>query len=192
VGAGDVGIGALRTCATVFDWDEVRVWSRGRDTLDRFMESEESRHPDLTIKPSTNIEEVVPGADVVVTMTTGGDVVVRDEHVSEGMHIAALGSDLAGNQELDGAIAKRARIFVDDIRQCRTDGEINMPLANGDITEADIAGEIGEIISGKKDGRTSETEITLLDSTGMPSRIPPPCRLNISARWPPGSASKRR
>ena len=167
VGAGDVGIGALRTCATVFDWDEVRVWSRGQQTLDKFMASEEGRHPDLTIKPSTNIDDVVPGADVVVTMTTGGNIVVRDEHVSDGMHIAALGSDLAGNQELEGAIAKRARIFVDDIRQCRSDGEINMPLTNGDITEADVAGEIGEIITGKKQGRTSDSDITLFDSTGI-------------------------
>ncbi len=167
VGAGDVGIGALRTCATVFEWDEVRVWSRGQETLDRFMESEESRYPNLTIKPSTKIEDVVPGADVVVTMTTGGDIVVRDEHVTPGTHIAALGSDLTGNQELEGAITKRARIFVDDIRQCRTDGEINMPLANGEITEVDVIGEIGEVIGGQKEGRTSAEEITLFDSTGI-------------------------
>ena len=167
VGAGDVGIGALRTCATVFDWKEVRVWSRGQETLDHFMESEESRHPDLMIKPSTNIEDVVPGADVVVTMTTGSNIVVRDEHVAPGTHIAALGSDLTGNQELESAITKRARIFVDDIRQCRTDGEINMPLAHDEITEADVAGEIGEVINGKKEGRTSAEEITLFDSTGI-------------------------
>ena len=158
VGAGDVGIGALRTCATVFDWDEVRVWSRGQKTLDNFMASEQSRHPGLTLKPSTAIEDVVPGADVVVTMTTGGNIVVRDEHVSAGMHIAALGSDLAGNQELESAIAKRARIFVDDIRQCRSDGETNMPLADSDLSE---------IISGRKEGRTSDSEITLFDSTGI-------------------------
>ena len=42
-----------------------------------------------------------------------------------------------------------------------------MPLTNGDITEADVAGEIGEIISGKKKGRTSDAEITLFDSTGI-------------------------
>jgi len=167
VGAGDVGIGALRTCATVFDWDEVRVWSRGQKTLDHFMESEESRHPNLTIKPSTNIEDVVPGADVVVTMTTGADIVVRGEHIAPGTHIAALGSDLNGNQELEGIITKGARIFVDDIRQCRTDGEINIPLANGEITEEDVAGEIGEVISGQKEGRTSVEEITLFDSTGI-------------------------
>ena len=167
VGAGDVGIGALRTCAKVFEWDEVRVWSRGQQTLDHFIESEEGRHPYFTIKSSTNIDDVVPGADVVVTMTTGGNIVVRDEHISEGMHIAALGSDLAGNQELESTIVKRARIFVDDIRQCRSDGEINMPFTNGDITEADVAGEIGEVINGKKEGRTSDSEITLFDSTGI-------------------------
>lgn len=60
-----------------------------------------------------------------------------------------------------------ARVFVDDIRQCRTDGEINVPLKEGVITEADLAGEIGEVITGKKPGRTSEEEITIFDSTGI-------------------------
>jgi hypothetical protein len=48
-----------------------------------------------------------------------------------------------------------AHIFVDDIRQCRTDGGINVPLSEGLITEADIAGEIGEVVTGKKHGRTA-------------------------------------
>ena len=48
VGAGDVGIGSLRTCAAVRDWSEVRVWSRTQATLDAFMESEAPRHPGLS------------------------------------------------------------------------------------------------------------------------------------------------
>lgn len=60
-----------------------------------------------------------------------------------------------------------ARVFVDDIRQCRTDGEINVPLKEGVITEDDLAGEIGEVITGKKPGRTSDDEITIFDSTGI-------------------------
>jgi len=167
VGAGDVGIGALRTCASVREWDEVRVWSRTQATLDAFMESEGPRHPGLNIRPSTNLEDVVPGADAVVTMTTGADPVVRDEWVTPGMHIAALGSDLAGNQELESAIAARSRIFVDDIRQCVPDGEINVPLTEGVIAESDVAGEIGEVICGAKPGRTSDADITLFDSTGI-------------------------
>jgi len=61
----------------------------------------------------------------------------------------------------------KARIFVDDIRQCRNDGEINVPLSQGLITEADLAGSIGEVVTGKKKGRTSEDEITIFDSTGI-------------------------
>ena len=62
---------------------------------------------------------------------------------------------------------KRSRIFVDDIRQCRTDGEINVPLSKGIIKEQDIAGEIGEVVTGKKQGRRSDGEVTLFDSTGI-------------------------
>ncbi len=107
------------------------------------------------------------GADVVVTVTPARGAIVKNEWISEGMHIAALGADKGGDQELEVAILKRARIFVDDIRQCRTDGEINVPLSQGVLKETDIAGEIGEVIIGKKKGRNSDKDITLFDSTGI-------------------------
>ena len=166
VGAGDVGIGSLRTCAAVRDWSEVRVWSRTQATLDAFMESEAPRHPGLKLVPSTDLEGVVRGADAVVTTTTGADPVVKDAWIADGTHIAALGSDLAGNQELQSAIAARARIFVDDIRQCVPDGEINVPITEGAIAADDVAGEIGAVICGRLEGRRDDAEVTLFDSTG--------------------------
>ena len=51
--------------------------------------------------------------------------------------------------------------------QCRTDGEINVQLRQGLIKESDIAGEIREVITGRKPGRLSEGEITLFASTGI-------------------------
>ena len=107
------------------------------------------------------------GADVVVTVTSAREPLVKEEWIAPGTHIAAVGADKAGDQELDPRILQRARIFVDDIRQCRTDGEINVPLSKGLIHERDIAGEIGEVIIGKKQGRRSDDEITLFDSTGI-------------------------
>jgi alanine dehydrogenase len=104
---------------------------------------------------------------VVVTLTPARGPIVMADWISPGTHIAAVGADKKGDQELEGKLLTRARIFVDDIRQCRTDGEINVPLSEGLITEADIAGEIGEVITGKKKGRTSEEEITIFDSTGI-------------------------
>jgi alanine dehydrogenase len=167
VGAGHMAEGTLETCSEVFAWDEVRVWSRTQTTLDGFVAAQQPKHEGFEIKPSTNLEEVVRGADVVVTVTPARAPLVDDSWIGEGAHVAALGADKAGDQELDPRILQRARIFVDDIRQCRTDGEINVPLAQGLISEGDVAGEIGKVIAGKLQGRISSSEITVFDSTGI-------------------------
>lgn len=167
VGAGHMAEGALATCNEVFKWSEVRVWSRSQDTVAQFAKEQQPKYDGFEIKPSTNLEQTVRGADVVVTVTPARGPIVMKEWISPGTHIAAVGADKKGDQELEGTILKGARIFVDDIRQCRTDGEINVPLSEGLITEADIAGEIGEVIIGKKKGRTSDEEITIFDSTGI-------------------------
>lgn len=167
VGAGHMASGTLATCNEVFKWDEVRVWSRTQKTLDRFHAEEQPKYKHLEILTSTDLERTVRGADVVVTVTPARGPLVMNEWIARGTHIAAVGADKAGDQELDPRIVQRARIFVDDIRQCRTDGEINVPLREGLIGEKDIAGEIGEVITGRKPGRTSDEEITLFDSTGI-------------------------
>ncbi len=167
VGAGHMAEGALATCNEIFEWEEVRVWSRSQATLDHFMQTQQPKFPRLQIRPSTILEQVVRGADVVVTVTPARGPIVMDDWIAPGTHIAAIGADKGGDQELDPRILQRARIFVDDIRQCRTDGEINVPLQQGLIMESDIAGEIGEVITGRKPGRTSNSEITLFNSTGI-------------------------
>jgi len=167
VGAGHMAEGTLATCNEIFEWEEVRVWSRTQATLDHFIQTQQPKFPELKILPSTDLGEVVRGADVVVTVTPARGPIVMDDWIAPGTHIAAIGADKAGDQELDPKIVQRARIFVDDIRQCRTDGEINVSLRQGLIKESDIAGEIGEVITGKKRGRTSDAEITLFDSTGI-------------------------
>jgi alanine dehydrogenase len=166
VGAGHMAEGTLATCATVFAWDEVRIWSRSQATLDEFVRDQAPKYR-FPIHASRDLAEVVRGADVVVTVTPAREPLVKDEWIAPGTHIAAVGADKAGDQELDPRIVQRARIFVDDIRQCRTDGEINVPLSQGLIKESDIAGEIGEVVTGKKKGRTSDQDITLFDSTGI-------------------------
>jgi alanine dehydrogenase len=167
VGAGNMAEGTLATCNEVFPWREVRVWSRSRKTLDEFVRTQQPLYDGFELRPSTNVEEVVRGADVVVTVTPARGAIVADEWIDKGTHVAALGADKEGDQELDARILERARIFVDDIRQCRTDGEINVPLQEGRISEEDVVGEIGEVIVGKAEGRTSDADVTVFDSTGI-------------------------
>jgi alanine dehydrogenase len=167
IGAGTVARGTLATCNEVFSWGEVRVWSRSEATLDRFVDTEQPLYPHLELRPGTSLEQAVRGADVVVTGTHARGWIIDDAWIEPGTHIAALGADLEGEQELDPRVLQRARIFVDDMRQCRTDGEINVPLREGTISEADVAGELGKVITGELEGRQSDDQVTVFDSTGI-------------------------
>jgi alanine dehydrogenase len=167
LGSGLVGRGTLATCDTVFAWEDVRVWSRTQESVDRYLAEEAHKYPHLTIKGTTDVEEAVTGADVIVTGTHAQRYLVDDAWVKAGAHIAALGADLAGEQEIDPKTLQRGRVFVEDIRQCREDGEINVPLREGLITEDDVAGEIGKVICGELEGRQSDDQVTVFDSTGI-------------------------
>jgi alanine dehydrogenase len=166
-GTGSVGQGTLATCDALQPWDEVRIWSRTQASLERFLAEERPKYPHLAISGSTDLERVVRGADVIVTGTHARSWIVDADWVKPGAHVAALGADLAGEQELDPRILQRARIFVDDLRQCVPDGEINVALREGLISESDVAGDIGKVICGELEGRQSDDQITVFDSTGI-------------------------
>jgi len=166
-GTGSVGVGTLATCDPIFPWREVRIWSRTQASVDRFLAEQAPLYPHLTLVGTTELEQAVRGADVVVTGTHARSWIVDEAWISPGTHLAALGADLEGEQELDPRILQRARIFVDDIRQCIPDGEINVPLREGLVGEEHIAGEIGKVICGELEGRQSDDQITVFDSTGI-------------------------
>jgi len=105
--------------------------------------------------------------DILVTTTPSRRPVVKDEWVRPGTHINAIGADAPGKQELESTLLKRARIVVDDIVQAVHSGEVNVPISEGVLLEEDIHAHIGEILAGKKTGRTSNEEITIFDSTGL-------------------------
>ena len=167
LGSGLVGRGSLATCDTVFPWQDVRIWSRTQESVDRFLAEQAPKYPHLAITGTTDVREAVEGADVIVTGTHARSWLVDDAWVKPGAHIAALGADLRGEQELDPRILQSGRVFVDDIRQCREDGEINVPLSEGLITEDHVAGEIGKVVCGELEGRQSDDQVTVFDSTGI-------------------------
>ena len=68
-GTGSVAQGTLATCDPIFEWGQVRIWSRTQASLDRFLTSERPRYPHVEIVGSTDLEQVVSGADVIVTGT---------------------------------------------------------------------------------------------------------------------------
>jgi len=166
IGAGVQARTQLIALNEVLDIDEVRVSDVVKGKAEKYAE-EMSGQLGIKIEPMADVGKAVKGADVVVTVTTARGPIVKDEWISEGMHINAIGADAPGKQELDPNILKRAKIVVDDLKQALHSGEVNVPLSEGIIARGDIYAELGEVITGKKPGRTSRDEITIFDSTGL-------------------------
>ncbi len=87
--------------------------------------------------------------------------------VSPGTHINAIGTDTRGKQELDPRLFLKAKVVTDSTEQCLQLGECQHPYALGFIGKDSIHAEIGEIITGAKQGRTSAEEVTIFDTTGV-------------------------
>ncbi|WP_319545028.1 iminosuccinate reductase BhcD [Ruegeria conchae] len=134
-------------------------------------------HPDML----PNIEEVaseaglpfeaveLPGmveADVIITITSSFAPTLMSDHVSDGTHVACMGTDTVGKQEVGVDLISRATVFTDEVAQSITLGECQHAVSSGSKNETDIR-QIGEVINGTHPGRQSDQEVTLFDGTGV-------------------------
>ena len=92
---------------------------------------------------------------------------IKKEWIRPGTHFSCLGSDMETKQEIESAIFAGAKIYADDKEQCIRVGEMELPLLEGVIREADILGEIGDLLCGKISGRENSDETTIFDATGL-------------------------
>lgn len=107
----------------------------------------------------------VSASDIVFTATCAKTPVVKSAWVKPGTHLSCVGADLPGKQEVESAVLAAAAVYGDDTAQCFAVGECELPHREGVLPA--LAGELGEVILGEKAGRTSDTEITVFDSTGI-------------------------
>jgi ornithine cyclodeaminase/alanine dehydrogenase-like protein (mu-crystallin family) len=77
-----------------------------------------------------------------------------------------VGADSEEKRELDPALLARATVVVDVLEQCAAIGDLHHALDAGALARSDVHAELGEIVCGRKPGRTREEEITVFDSTG--------------------------
>ena len=122
---------------------------------------------EFEVEKADSPQQAIEDADIVVTATPSTKPYISNEWVQEGVHINAIGADTPGKQELDASIVPRAKVVVDNLAQCVERGEIQTAIRQGLISSGNIYAELSEVVLGRKPGRTSPTEITLFDATGM-------------------------
>lgn len=115
----------------------------------------------------TDLKEAVGQADIIITVTPSREPVIKKEWVKPGTHFSCIGSDMEGKEEIDPELFRGARVFGDDLNQCKAVGEMEIPLKKGMISEEELGGEIGQVLTGDVAGRTSDDQITIFDATGL-------------------------
>ena len=166
IGSGNQARQQLAALAEVFPVKRVKAYSLNAAHRAAYAD-EMGKKYGIDVAAADSVKEAVRGADIIVTATPATGHVLMDEWVKPGTHINAIGADMPGKQELDPRIMARAKVVVDSLPQCVRIGEVQTAIREGIIREEDIYAEIGEIVAGKKRGRTSPDEVTVFDSTGM-------------------------
>jgi ornithine cyclodeaminase/alanine dehydrogenase-like protein (mu-crystallin family) len=106
------------------------------------------------------------GADLLVTVTPGREVLLAEGTLRPGQHVSLMGADGPGKAEVAGPELARARLFCDDWEQASHGGELAHAVEDGLVARDDVTA-IGDVLAGSADGRASDDEITLFDSTGL-------------------------
>jgi ornithine cyclodeaminase/alanine dehydrogenase len=144
---------------------EVVVWSRTRATASAFAADVAGRG--IPVRIEDDPEAVVRAAHVLCTLTPSPTPIVKGAWLQPGTHVNAVGTHWIDKREIDTEAVVRARVVVDsyeaNVREC---GDLMIPVAEGAITQAHFADEIGQVVNGTKPGRSAD-EITMYQSVGV-------------------------
>lgn len=165
VGAGTQARSQLTSLARVLPLRKVFAWSRSEERARAFAK-EMSASLDIEVKPVTSLARATPQSHAIVTCTPSADPLLAADQVSAGTFVAAVGSDSPSKQELSSDLVAAGRIVPDVLEQCLEVGELHHAVEAGVMSAEDAHLELGKIVAGLGEGRTSPEEIFIFDSTG--------------------------
>lgn len=167
LGAGVQARAHIQALTRVCKIEKIKLYSpSGRSAA--AVKTEMEPQAKCAIDVAESAESTVRNADLIVTVTTAKEPILRAEWLKPGAHINAVGSHRPDLREIDGATLARAKIIVDSrdaiMAEC---GDILLALKENSIAEDAIHAEIGEVLAGTKTGRSNTSEITLYKSVGI-------------------------
>ena len=167
IGAGVQARTHLQALTAVRSIKQARVACRNVEHAEQLAREMQSQFS-FPIQPVRTNEEAVRGGDLIVTATSSLEPVIDKDWISPGAHVNAIGTHSPNSREIDSATMAAARIFVDRRESALNEsGDYLLAAKEGLVSPESIVGEIGEVLSGAKPGRTSATEITLFKSLGL-------------------------
>jgi alanine dehydrogenase len=155
VGAGVNGQAAARTFI-----------ARGREVMVHDVDPERAATAAEELGARAATREEALGADLVVTMTPGHEVLLPEGSLQPGQHVSLMGADGPGKAEIAVDELLRTKIFCDDWEQASHNGELVHAVEAGKLSPDQVT-ELGAVLTGDARGRENDEEITTFDSTGL-------------------------
>ncbi len=163
VGAGHQAGFQLRSAAKQRNFERVVAWNLHPEMLPKLAQA--AAEVGLPFE-AVGLDQLGAQADVIITITSSFAPILLLEHVKPGTHIACMGTDTKGKQEVAPELVAGATLFADEVAQAVSIGECQHAIAAGLIEASDIT-PVGAVVNGAHKGRTSAEEITLFDGTGV-------------------------
>jgi ornithine cyclodeaminase len=167
IGSGVQARSHLQALEGGFELSQVSVWSPTASRQLAFVEEMESK-TEAKLVGADSAEQAVRGADLVVLATSSSEPVVRNEWIKAGAHVMSVGACRADQREMDPALVRRGRLFVDSRAAALVEsGDVVLGIAEHRFGASHIVGEIGEVIAGTVEGRRSPSDVTIFKSLGL-------------------------
>jgi len=165
IGTGEQAAAHVHAIAHVRSLRSIKVWGRTPERAQEFARRE-SLQVGIPINVAATIHEAVGDADIVCTTTSSRVPIVHGAWLRSGTHVNLVGASSAQAREADEELVKRAAFFV-DFRDSALAQAGELLDAYGPEAAEHISGEIGEVLSGRRAGRTSRDQLTVYKSLGI-------------------------
>jgi len=166
IGCGLQAATHARAIAQVRRLESIVVWGRSLERARAFVERMRSEFA-FPLSAAAGAEEAAGQADIVCTVTSAQEPVVKGAWIRPGTHLNLVGSSYAGPAEVDNDLVVRSR-FIADSREgiLRQGAEFLRAKQAGLVGDDHIVAEIGQVLAGQIEGRRSAGEITVYKSIG--------------------------
>jgi len=178
-GTGGQARSQLEALLTVRKIEEVRIYDVMQERISNFISSEAATAErfGVKLKAAASPDEAIDEADVITTVTISKTPVFDGKRVKPGAHVNGVGSYTPDARELDFSLIDKARVFVDNKEAVFAEaGDFLIPIKEGLYSVDRVAGELGEVLDGKLDGRQSPDQITVMKTVGY-------AVLDVVAAW---------
>lgn len=166
-GAGEEACHHIKAILAAHPVEHVVVWARNADRAQAFA-GQQDLPPGVTIRVEPDAETAAREAEILCTLTSSPEPILKGEWLSPGVHVNLVGAAVRASAEADTDVVVRSRFFVDFIPSAvEQAGEFVNAVEAGLVTEDHIAGEIGAVLLGDAAGRLSDEDITVYKSLGV-------------------------